>query len=77
MRFIFTNQFANFIKTKKMLTRKDVLKSIGSLPTRFAAEEAIERIVLLEKVRIGLEQSQQGKVVSKEEAKKRLKKWVK
>ncbi|MBI2730440.1 MAG: hypothetical protein HYX40_06775 [Sphingobacteriales bacterium] len=60
-----------------MLTKKDVIKSIESLPSKFEAEEAIERIVLLEKIRIGIEQSQQGKVVSKEEAKKRLKKWVK
>ncbi|MBI1781287.1 MAG: hypothetical protein HYR66_07945 [Sphingobacteriales bacterium] len=60
-----------------MLTKKDVIKSIESLPSKFEAEEAIERIVLLEKIRIGMEQSLLGKVLSKEEAKKHLKKWVK
>jgi predicted transcriptional regulator len=60
-----------------MLTKSEVLKSINSLPGKFEAEDAIERIVLLEKIRLGIEQSKAGKVVSKEEAKKRLKKWLK
>ena len=60
-----------------MLTKKDVLKSLKTLPNKFDAEEAIERIVLLEKIRIGIEQSGQGKVHTKEDAKKRLKKWLK
>jgi hypothetical protein len=43
-----------------------------SLPDAFEAEEAIERIVLLEKIRLGLEQSEQDQVVSKAAVKKRL-----
>ena len=58
-----------------MLTKAEVIKSLQSLPNRFQAEEAIERIVLLEKIRIGLQQSDEGKVVVKEQARKRLKKW--
>lgn len=60
-----------------MLTKTEVIKSLQSLPSRFQAEEAIERIVLLEKMRIGLQQSDEGKVVGKEQARKRLKKWLK
>ncbi len=60
-----------------MLTKTDVIKSLQSLPRQFQAEEAIERIVLLEKIHTGLQQSVEGKVVSKEQAKKRLKKWLK
>jgi hypothetical protein len=60
-----------------MLTKTEVIKSLQSLPVKFQAEDAIERIVLLEKIRIGLEQSRQDKVVSKEKAKKQLKKWLK
>ncbi len=59
-----------------MLTKKEVLESMNSLPSRFEAEDAIERIVMLEKVRTGLAQSEAGKVVSTEDAKKRLKKWL-
>ncbi len=60
-----------------MLNKKAVLQSLQSLPSRFEAEQAIEQIVLLEKIRIGLEQSEQGKVRTKEYVKKRLKKWLK
>ena len=60
-----------------MLTKAEVLKSLQSLPGKFQAEDAIEKIVLLEKIRIGMEQSKSGKVVSKDEAKRKLKKWLK
>jgi len=59
-----------------MLTKIEVLKSLQSLPGKFQAEEAIERIVLLEKIRIGLQQYDEGKVVSKEQARKHIKKWL-
>lgn len=59
-----------------MLTKSQVMKSLQTLPEKFQAEDAIERIVFLEKIRIGLMQSEQGQVVSKEQARKRLKKWL-
>ncbi len=60
-----------------MVTIADVIKSHQLQPSKFEAEEAIERIVFLEKIRNGLQQSDADKVVSKEQAKKRLKKWLK
>ncbi len=60
-----------------MLTKKEVLESLDSLPQKFEAEEAIEKIILLEKIHIGLEQSKSGKVVSTADAKLRMKKWLK
>jgi hypothetical protein len=60
-----------------MLSKIEVIKSLQSLPNKFQAEEAIERIVFLEKVRVGLEQSENGKVLTKEKARKRLSKWLK
>ncbi|MBS1666450.1 MAG: hypothetical protein JST58_03655 [Bacteroidetes bacterium] len=53
------------------------MKSIQALPNNFETEQAIEQIVLLEKIRVGLEQSEQGLVHSKSHAKKSLKKWLK
>ncbi len=60
-----------------MLTKKEVLESINLLPSKFEAEDAIERIILLEKIHIGLAESEAGKVVSMEQAKTSLKKWLK
>ena len=59
-----------------MLTKKELLKSFKTMPDHFEAEEAIEKIVLLEKIRIGMEQSASGKVISEEQVKKRLTKWL-
>lgn len=60
-----------------MLTKSEVIKSLQALPNHFEAEDAIERIILLEKIRTGIQQSETGKVLTKEQARKRLKKWLK
>ena len=60
-----------------MLEKKSVIKFLQNLPSHFEAEEAIEQIVLLEKIRVGLQQSNDGKVMTKDQTKKRLKKWLK
>jgi len=60
-----------------MLTKKQVLKTLKDLPAKFSADELIDRIVLLQKIEIGLEQSAAGKVYTIHEAKKKLKKWLK
>ncbi|MCF8449332.1 MAG: hypothetical protein K9G49_05610 [Taibaiella sp.] len=60
-----------------MLTKKEVLETIKTLPAKFEAELAIEKIVFLEKIRIGLEQVESGDVVSEEQARKKLAKWLK
>ena len=60
-----------------MLLRSEVLKSIKELPEKFSVDELMDRIMLLHKIETGLSQSKEGKVVSTEEAGKRLKKWLK
>ena len=59
-----------------MLTKEKILQTIKDLPDPFSIEDLFERIVLLQKVEAGLEQSKTGKTVSTEEAKKRLDKWL-
>ena len=59
-----------------MLDKKKVLQTIKELPDTFSIEEVIDRIVLLQKIEIGLEQSGKGEVLSSAEAKARLKKWL-
>jgi hypothetical protein len=60
-----------------MLTKKKIIHSIESLPDKFSIDEVIDRIVLLEKIEIGMEQSDTGKTHSHSDAKKKLKKWLK
>ena len=68
---IFGNKFLT------MLDKKKVLQTIKDLPDTFSIEEVIDRIVLLQKIEIGLEQSRNGQTLSTSEAKARLKKWLK
>jgi len=60
-----------------MLTKKKVLKTINDLPDTFSADDVIERIILLQKIEKGLEQSAKGQTHSTATAKKKLKKWLK
>lgn len=50
---------------------------IKKMPEQFSAEELIEKILFTEKVEAGLKDSAEGKIHSTEEAKKKLKKWLK
>ncbi len=60
-----------------MLTKNKVLQTINDLPDKFSLDELLDRIILLQKIEIGLVQSQSGKVKSTEKAKEKLKKWLK
>ena len=60
-----------------MLTKKKLLSTLKNLPEKFSVEEVIDRIILLQKIEIGLEQAGAGKTMSTKEAKAKLKKWLK
>jgi hypothetical protein len=60
-----------------MLTKQNVLKTINSLPDKFSLEEVIDRLLLIQKIEIGIDQAEKGKTISTSEAKKKLKKWLK
>ena len=60
-----------------MLKREEVIKSVNGLPDEFSFEEILDRLLLLDKIEIGLKQSDSGDVVSTEEAKQSLSKWLK
>ncbi|MFI5164444.1 MAG: hypothetical protein ACHQHP_04265 [Bacteroidia bacterium] len=60
-----------------MLTKSQILETIKNLPAKFSVDELIDRIVLVHKIEIGLEQSANGKTHSTSAAKKKLKKWLK
>jgi hypothetical protein len=60
-----------------MLTKENVIKTVSNLPDNFSLDELIDRLIFIEKVQKGLEESLAGKVVTKDVAKKRLSKWLK
>jgi predicted transcriptional regulator len=54
-----------------------VIETLKKMPQQFDVEELIERLIFIDKVEEGLEDSKNGKVVSFDEAKERLSKWLK
>ena len=60
-----------------MLVKEKVLETIRSLPDEFSLDELVERLILLEKINTGLQEVEDGKIMSQEEAKERMKKWQK
>jgi hypothetical protein len=59
-----------------MISKEKIIQTVKDLPEGFSIDDLFERILLLQKVELGLEQSNSGQTVSTEEAKKRLGKWL-
>jgi predicted transcriptional regulator len=59
-----------------MMTKEKLIQTIQELPDSFSVEELFDRIILLQKVEIGLQQSNAGQVVTTDEAREKLQKWL-
>lgn len=59
------------------MTQQLVLETLKKMPEQFDVEELIERLIFIDKVEEGLEDSKNGKVVSLDIAKEQLGKWLK
>jgi len=60
-----------------MLTKDNVIKTISKFPENFTLDELVDKLIFMEKVERGLEQSIENKILSQEEAQNRLSRWLK
>jgi len=60
-----------------MLTRTQVFDTLERMPEQFPLDDLFDKLLFINKVEIGLTQSANGQVNSKEEAKQKLTKWLK
>ena len=60
-----------------MLTKNQLIKTIKDLPEQFSMDDLLDRIMLLQKIEFGLDQSASGQTLTKTQAKEKLKKWLK
>jgi len=58
-----------------MLTKEAVNNQIKDLPDEFTLDELIERLIIVEKVNLGLKDIEEGRTVSEAELDKRMQKW--
>jgi len=59
-----------------MEVKQQMLKVIEELPDGAGIEEALDRLYLLYKVERGLRQAERGELLSQEEVRERMAKWV-
>ncbi len=60
-----------------METKQQILKAIEELPDDASVEDALDRVYLLYKVERGLRQADCGELISQEESRQRMAKWLK
>ena len=57
--------------------KQKAIKAVRELPPDATLEDAMERLYFLCKIEKGVQQADSGQIVSHEQAKKRMKKWLK
>jgi len=60
-----------------MGSKQQILKAIDELPDDASVEDALERLYLLYKIERGLRQAENGELLTQEEARQRMAKWLK
>lgn len=60
-----------------MLTKKQVMSAVKNMPDTFETIQLFDRVLLLNKVEEGRRQVREGQTYSTEQARKKLKKWLK
>ncbi len=60
-----------------MITKTQIINSLDKLPENLTIDQVVDHLIFIEKVQKGLEDSANGRINTKEEAKQKLKKWYK
>ena len=60
-----------------MLVKKQVMKTIKEMPEEFSVDDAIEQLILLNKIENARQEIKEGKGLTTTQAKKKLQKWLK
>jgi hypothetical protein len=60
-----------------MITKTKLISTLDNLPENLTIDQVIDHIIFVEKVQEGIDDSENGRVKTKEEAKKILSKWLK
>ena len=69
--------FANHLTNQVMLNRAHVFNTVENLPDQFSIDQLINKLIFIDKVETGLNQSLSENVNTKEQTKQKLSKWLK
>lgn len=75
---IFTNKDLLLGKQNyaEIMNRNKVVDTVLEMPQEFEVEDLIEKLLFIQSVEEGLEQSRTGQVMSMDDAKQKLSKWL-
>ncbi|MEW6609514.1 MAG: hypothetical protein AB1414_19070 [bacterium] len=59
------------------LEKEKIMDTLRDLPKKTMIEDAMERLYLLAKIEKGIAQADKGQCISHEEAKEKMKRWLK
>ncbi len=62
--------------TQNLSVKQRMLDLIQTLPEDTTVEAAMERLYLLYKIERGIEQAESGQIISQEEARRRMARWL-
>jgi predicted transcriptional regulator len=60
-----------------MITKTQLINTLNQLPENMTIDQVIDHLIFVEKVQKGLEDSENGRVFTNDEAKQKLGKWLK
>ncbi len=60
-----------------MITKTHLINTLEKLPENLNIDQVIDHLIFLEKVQKGIDDSKNGRINSKEEARKKLSRWIK
>ena len=60
-----------------MIIKEELKTQLESMPEQFTLDVLVERLILLEKIQKGLDQSSRNEVLSEEEVDERVNSWFK
>jgi len=60
-----------------MLNKNQILDTINKLPEQVSIEKLLDELIFINKIQIGLEQSEKKMTSTAEQAKAKLEKWLK
>ena len=60
-----------------MLTKTNVIKTITRFPENFSIDELVDEMILLDKIERGIQDADNGRVISENELDKRIEEWSK
>jgi hypothetical protein len=59
-----------------MITKTQIINSLEKLPENLTIDQVIDHLIFIEKVQKGFDDSSNGRVNTKEEARQKLGKWL-